>query len=183
MVDDEVRAGAVGAPGLSHLDARGAARMVDVGAKPITERSAVASGRLRMRAETCERILAGDLPKGDVLATARIAGIQAAKETARLIPLCHPLPLTRVSVEIEAERDPAALRATATVAALARTGVEMEALSAVSIALLTLYDMAKSVERGMWLEDVGLLEKRGGSRGDWRRPGAAATQDEEVAGG
>lgn len=155
--------------GLGHLDERGNARMVDVGAKPDTLREAVATGRLRMAPETLARVAAGDAPKGDVLAVARVAGIQAAKRTGELIPLCHPLALTSAAVDLAIEHDPPALRATATVRAVGPTGVEMEALTAVTVALLTLYDMLKGIERGMEIEGVGLVAKRGGSRGAWTR--------------
>jgi cyclic pyranopterin phosphate synthase len=142
--------------------------MVDVGAKTETEREAVAEGRVRMRAETLALLRAGDLPKGDVLGTARVAGIQAAKRTAELIPLCHPLLLTRVAVEFAFSADPPAVEIAATVRCRGQTGVEMEALTAVSIAALTIYDMAKAVERGMVIEGIRLLEKRGGKSGEWR---------------
>ncbi len=150
----------------THLDETGAAHMVDVGAKPATERRAVASGRISMAAEALEAIRSGNAPKGDVLSTARIAGIMAAKRTADLIPLCHPLALTRVSVEFEWETDGISVRATA--ATTGPTGVEMEALTAASVALLTLYDMAKALDRAMILGDIRLLEKSGGRSGDWR---------------
>jgi cyclic pyranopterin phosphate synthase len=154
---------------LSHLDAAGRAAMVDVGHKPLTDRLAVAAGMLRMASETLALIQAGDLPKGDVIAVARIAGIQAAKQTANLIPLCHPLPLSSVAVDIEADPGLPGLRVTATARSQGQTGVEMEALTAVAVALLTLYDMTKAVDRGMVIESVALIEKRGGVRGDWQR--------------
>jgi len=157
---------------LTHLDAAGRAAMVDVGAKDDTQRMAVATGRIRMRPATLEALLAGRLPKGDVVAVARIAGIQAAKETSRLIPLCHPLALTHVAVDLDPEPDTPALRATATVRCRGKTGVEMEALTAVAVALLTVYDMAKAVDREMTIDEVALLEKRGGTRGDWARADA-----------
>jgi len=157
---------------LTHLDDAGRAAMVDVGGKPDTERVAVASGLIRMAPETLALVLAGDLPKGDVLAVARVAGIQAAKQTAHLIPLCHPLPLTQVAVDIVPEPDLPALRVTATVRTRGKTGVEMEALTAASVALLTLYDMIKGVERGMEIASIALVEKRGGRHGDWRRQAA-----------
>lgn len=154
--------------GLTHLDASGRARMVDVGAKPATERSARAQARLRVSPDTAARISAGEMPKGDVVTVARIAGIQAAKRTSELIPLCHPLALTFVGVE--AEIDPAT--GTVTLTAEARTtgptGVEMEALTAVSVAALTVYDMVKAVERGAEIASVRLLEKAGGRSGHWR---------------
>jgi cyclic pyranopterin phosphate synthase len=151
---------------LSHVDAKGAARMVDVGAKPITERRAVARGRLVLSPTTLALIRDGATPKGDVLAAARLAGIMAAKRTSELIPLTHPLPLTHAAVELALERDGVAIEAT--VATTAQTGVEMEALTAVSVAALTLYDMLKSVERGARLTDVRLVEKTGGKSGTYR---------------
>ena len=153
---------------LTHLDDKGRARMVDVSDKAVSGRRAHASGRLRMETATLERILSGDLPKGDVLAVARTAGIMAAKQTASLIPLCHPLPLDAVTVQFEREAD-GVLRIEAIVTVTARTGAEMEALVAVSIAGLTVYDMCKAVDRGMQLTDVVLLEKSGGRSGVWRR--------------
>jgi cyclic pyranopterin phosphate synthase len=153
---------------LTHLDEKGRARMVDVSEKDVSSRRARACGRLRMQPATLERILSGDLPKGDVLAVARTAGIMAAKQTSSLIPLCHPLPLDAVNVQFERESD-GALRVEATVTVTARTGAEMEALVAVSVAGLTVYDMCKAVDRGMQLTDVMLLEKSGGSSGAWRR--------------
>ncbi len=143
--------------------------MVDVGAKPVTDRRAVAEGLVRMEPETAARVAAGDAPKGDVVSTARIAGIQAAKRTAELIPLCHPLPLSFVDVEIEV--DPPAGRVTirAEARTSAQTGVEMEALTACSVAALTVYDMVKGLERGVEIAEVMLVEKSGGKSGDWRR--------------
>jgi cyclic pyranopterin monophosphate synthase len=154
---------------LTHLDEHGRARMVDVGAKEVTARRARARAVVRMRPETAARVAAGDAPKGDVLATARIAGIQAAKRTGELIPLCHPLPLDHV--DVEAVVDPAAGTVTLTAEARvrARTGVEMEALTAVSVAALTVYDMVKGIERGVEIAAVHLLEKSGGRSGDWSR--------------
>jgi cyclic pyranopterin monophosphate synthase len=154
---------------LTHLDDRGQARMVDVGAKGETEREAVAAGRVRMRRETLALLRAGDLPKGDVLGTARVAGIMAAKRTSQLIPLCHPLLLTHVGVDFAFDEEIPAVEITATVRCRGRTGVEMEALTAVSVAALTIYDMAKAVERGMVIEGIRLLEKRGGKSGEWKR--------------
>ncbi|TML31846.1 MAG: cyclic pyranopterin monophosphate synthase MoaC [Actinobacteria bacterium] len=155
---------------LSHLDEQGRARMVDVGGKAATERRAVARARLRMSPATAEAIVERGVPKGDVLATARIAGIQAAKRTGELIPLCHPLPLTYVGVEA----DVAVAEGTVTIVAEARTtaqtGVEMEALTAATVAALTVYDMVKGLERGVEVSEVTLLEKTGGKE-DWRRPG------------
>ena len=153
---------------LTHLDDKGRARMVDVSDKAVTVRRARASGRLRMQTATLERILSGDLPKGDVLAVARTAGIMAAKQTSSLIPLCHPLPLDAVTVHFEREAD-GLLRIDATITVTARTGAEMEALVAVSVAGLTVYDMCKAVDRAMQLTDVMLLEKSGGRSGVWRR--------------
>lgn len=153
---------------LTHLDASGAAHMVDVGGKPATERVAVASGRITMSAEALTAIRAGDAPKGDVLGTARIAGIMAAKRTGELIPLCHPLGLEAVSVEFGFEED--GVRATATASLTGKTGVEMEAMIAVSIALLTIYDMAKAIDKAMVIGEVRLLAKRGGKSGDWKAP-------------
>ena len=151
---------------LTHVDAKGAARMVDVGAKAVTERRAVARGLLRLSAPTLELVRDGATPKGDVLAAARLAGIMAAKRTSDLIPLTHPLPLTHASVDLVLAPDGIAIEAT--VATSARTGVEMEALTAVSVAGLTLYDMLKSVERGARLTDVRLVEKTGGKSGTYR---------------
>src|SRR6267143_1377980 len=151
---------------LTHLDTKGAARMVDVGAKGVTERRAVARGLLRVSPATRALVRDGATPKGDVLAAARLAGIMAAKKTSDLIPLTHPLPLTHASVELVLGVDGIAIEAT--VATTARTGVEMEALTAVSIAGLTLYDMLKSVERGATLTDVRLVEKTGGKSGTYR---------------
>jgi len=152
--------------GLTHLDAAGAARMVDVSDKAVTTRTATATGRLLMGTPALEAIRTATLAKGDALAVARIAAIGAAKRTADLIPLCHPLPLSSVEVALEMEAD--AIRATATVRTTGRTGVEMEALTAVSVALLTLYDMAKAIDRGMAIEGVTLLHKAGGRSGEWR---------------
>jgi len=153
---------------LTHLDEHGQARMVDVGGKPATARQAVASGRIRMSPQALAAIRAGDAPKGDVLAAARIAGIMAAKKTAELIPLCHPLALDSVTLDFVFEDD--ALRATATASLTGRTGVEMEALTAASVALLTIHDMAKALEKTMVIEDLRLLAKRGGKSGDWAVP-------------
>lgn len=155
-------------PHLTHLADDGRVRMVDVGAKSETERTAVAEGVLRMQAATLESLLEGRTPKGDPLAVAQIAGIQAAKRTADLIPLCHPLALTQVDVELETDPDIPGVRARATVRLRGRTGVEMEALTAVSIALLTAYDMLKAVDREMVIERVRVLAKEGGRSGSWR---------------
>ena len=151
---------------LTHLDERGQARMVDVGGKAETARSAVATGRIRMSAEALAAVREGSGPKGDVLAAARIAGIMAAKKTGELIPLCHPLALDAVTVDFAFESD--GLRATARASLTGRTGVEMEAMTATSIALLTIYDMAKALDKGMVIEEVRLLEKTGGKSGPWR---------------
>jgi cyclic pyranopterin phosphate synthase len=153
---------------LTHLDEHGAATMVDVTDKAVTDRTAVASGRVVMRAETLAAILSGNAPKGDVIATARIAGIMAAKRTHELIPLCHPLALGKVAVEIQPEQSLPGLVVTATVRVSGRTGVEMEALTAASVACLTIYDMAKAIEKGMRIEAIRLLEKTGGKSGDYK---------------
>lgn len=152
---------------LTHLDEHGQAHMVDVGHKGETQREAVAGGRVRMRPETLALLQAGNLPKGDVLGTARVAGIMAAKRTAELIPLCHPLLLTHVAVDFAFDATASAVEIRATVHCHGQTGVEMEALTAVSVAALTIYDMAKAVERGMVIDSVRLLEKRGGKSGEW----------------
>jgi cyclic pyranopterin phosphate synthase len=151
---------------LTHLDAVGAAHMVDVGGKPATARRAVASGRITMSAEALAAIRAGNAPKGDVLGTARLAGIMAAKRTGELIPLCHPLGLEAVNVEFAYEAN--AIRATAAASLTGKTGVEMEAMTAASIALLTIYDMAKAIDKGMVIEGVRLIAKSGGKSGDWK---------------
>jgi cyclic pyranopterin phosphate synthase len=152
-------------PRLTHLDASGAAHMVDIGEKPMTSREALAEGQVVMEAETLRLIREGLSKKGDVIATARLAGIMAAKRTHELIPLCHPLLLTKVSVEIEADEALPGLRLKALARVSGQTGVEMEALTAVSIACLTVYDMAKAVDRTMRIEGIRLLEKRGGKSG------------------
>ena len=152
---------------LTHLNESGEAHMVDVGAKSVTEREAVAEGTIRMRAETLALILEGGHKKGDVLAVARVAGIMAAKKTAELIPLCHPIPITAIEVELTPMEKESAVRARARVRTQAQTGVEMEALTAVEIALLTIYDMCKAVDREMTLTDIRLLSKSGGRSGDW----------------
>jgi cyclic pyranopterin phosphate synthase len=154
---------------LTHLDAEGRASMVDVGDKAETRRIAIAEGCIVMRAETLNMILEGNAEKGDVLAAARIAGIMAAKKTHELIPLCHPLLLDKVTVEVSADRDLPGLRVTATTRVSGKTGVEMEALTAASVACLTLYDMAKAVDRGMTITGLRLLEKSGGQSGHYRR--------------
>ena len=151
---------------LTHLDAAGNAAMVDVSAKPATEREAIAEGRITMSAEALAAIRDGAVKKGDVLATARIAGIMAAKKTSELIPLCHPLMLSKVAVDFEFEAN--GLRVTALARLSGQTGVEMEALTAASVALLTIYDMAKALDKGMVIGGLRLLEKRGGKSGDWK---------------
>ena len=154
---------------LSHLNEKGEARMVDVSAKEVTSRTARAQGFVAMAPKTLDLILAGKASKGDVLATARIAGIMAAKRTAELIPLCHSLPLTEVTVDFEPSRDPCGLRVEATAKVDAKTGVEMEALTAVSIACLTLYDMVKAVDQAMSFSGIRLVEKTGGRSGHFKR--------------
>jgi cyclic pyranopterin phosphate synthase len=154
---------------LTHLDESGNARMVDVGGKNATERRAVAEARLRMSTDTAAAVARGDAPKGDVLGTAKLAGIQAAKRTDELIPLAHPLPLTFVGVEARIEPDEGLVVITAEARTVERTGVEMEAMTAASVAALTVYDMVKGVERGVTIESVALLEKSGGRSGEWHR--------------
>ena len=154
---------------LTHFNAAGEAHMVDVGDKATSVRRAVAEGCILMQAETLARIRQGEHKKGDVLGVARIAGIMAAKKTADLIPLCHPLALTRVEIDLQTETEPAAVTCRATVETRGQTGVEMEALTAVQITLLTVYDMCKAVDRGMTIEKVQLLEKLGGKSGHWQR--------------
>jgi len=156
------------APRLTHIDATGAAHMVDVGDKAVTTRTAIAEGSVTMLPETLALILSGQAKKGDVLATARIAGIMAAKKTHELIPLCHPLLLTKVTVDIVADETLPGLRVTALARVSGQTGVEMEALTAASVACLTIYDMAKAVDRGMVIGGVRLLEKSGGKSGTWK---------------
>ena len=153
---------------LTHLDASGKARMVDVSAKAVTERVAKARGRVTMDRRTLDLVVAGDAPKGDVLAVARIAGIMAAKKTSEIIPLCHPLGLTSVSVVLEPDTERSAVTIVATCRVTGRTGVEMEALTAVSVAALTVYDMLKAVDRRMAIDGIHLVEKSGGRSGDWR---------------
>ncbi len=153
---------------LSHLDAQGHARMVDVSDKDVTQREATARGRVVMEPSTLALIVEGRLPKGDVLATARIAGIMAAKRTHELIPLCHPLPISGVEVNLEPSGDGTSIEIEATVRVTSRTGVEMEALTAVSVAALTVYDMCKAVERGMAIEAIRLVAKSGGRSGDYQ---------------
>ena len=151
---------------LSHIDEDGHARMVDVSAKPTTERLAIAKGEVHMALKTLELIKQGELKKGDVLGVAQLAGVMAAKRTADLIPLCHPLPLNQVLVEVEAKPSLPGIEICATVRTSAKTGVEMEALTAVSVAALSVYDMAKSVEKTMRIDNIRLVQKRGGQSGD-----------------
>jgi cyclic pyranopterin phosphate synthase len=155
---------------LTHVDRSGQVNMVDVGPKPETERLAVAAGEVVMRPETLRLIAQGELAKGDVLNTARLAGVMAAKRTAELIPLCHPISLTHVDVDLTLDKPSSRVKIKASVRSRGRTGVEMEALTAVSVAALTVYDMAKAVERTMRIENVQLVEKRGGQRGDYYEP-------------
>ncbi len=155
--------------GLSHFNRAGEAHMVDVGDKAVTQRIAVAEGRIVMLPETLQLIASGQHGKGDVLGIARVAGIMAAKKTSELVPLCHPLAITKVTVDLRTDEAANAVWCQATVHTSGQTGVEMEALTAVQIALLTVYDMCKAVDRGMVMTDVGLLEKRGGKSGVWRR--------------
>ena len=154
--------------GLSHLDDKGAAHMVDVGEKDVTQRVATAGGRVVMNAETLALIVEGGIPKGDVIATARLAGIMAAKKTADLIPLCHPLALSGVVVELDPDPALPGIVVSATVRCTGKTGVEMEALTAVSVACLTIYDMVKAVEKGVRIEAIHLIEKSGGKSGLWQ---------------
>jgi cyclic pyranopterin phosphate synthase len=158
---------------LTHFDAHGQAHMVDVGDKAETERTAVATGHIVMQPATLALIERGDAKKGDVLGVARIAAIQGAKRTSDLVPLCHPIALTHVGVTFEIDRATSSVSCTATVETRGRTGVEMEALTAVQVGLLTIYDMCKAVDRGMTIDGVRLLEKRGGKSGDWISPPAA----------
>lgn len=154
---------------LTHFNSAGEAHMVDVGGKAVTHRSAVAEGRIEMQADTLRRIIEGSFKKGDVLGIARIAGIMAAKKTADLIPLCHPLPLTRVQIELETRAADNTVHCRVSVETRGQTGVEMEALMATQVTLLTIYDMCKAVDRGMRISDVQLLSKAGGKSGDWTR--------------
>lgn len=154
---------------LTHLKESGEARMVDVGAKRVTARVAVAEGLIRMQPETLRLIVAGGHKKGDVLAVARVAGIMAAKKTAELIPLCHTIPITAIEIELTPDEALSVVHCRATARTRDRTGVEMEALMAVEIALLTIYDMCKAVDRGMSLTDIALVSKTGGRSGSWRR--------------
>jgi len=154
---------------LTHLDPEGGVRMVDVGKKPVTEREAVARGRVRMRPETLEMVASGSLPKGDVLALAQVAGIMAAKRTPELIPLCHPLQLSSVDLRLWPDRDSSSVLAEATVRVEAKTGAEMEALTAVSVACLAVYDMCKSAQKDMEITDICLVRKSGGKSGTYVR--------------
>ncbi len=153
---------------LTHFDAQGQAHMVDVSAKSATHRVAVAQGRIRMLPATFDQVAAGTAKKGDVIGIARIAGIQAAKKTSDLIPLCHPIPLTRVALDFELDAASHSVICRCTAETVGVTGVEMEALTAVQVALLTIYDMCKAVDRGMTITDIGLLEKHGGKSGSWQ---------------
>lgn len=155
--------------GLTHFDQAGQAHMVDVGAKPPTARVAIAAGTIRMQADTLARVRDGNAAKGDVLGIARIAAIMAAKRTADLIPLCHPVALTHVACDFTLDEADPAVHCTVRAETVGGTGVEMEALTAVQVALLTIYDMCKAVDRGMTITDVALIEKRGGKSGTWRR--------------
>jgi len=166
-------------PTLSHLDEQGRARMVDVSVKAPTLRQAKAGAQIRMRRETAALIVAGQMPKGDVFQVARIAGIMAAKKTGDLIPLCHPLELTDVDLSFAVDAREGTVSVEATVKTIGRTGVEMEALTAVSVAALTIYDMCKAVDRGMVIGEVMLLHKRGGKSGEYRRDGAGKGSDGE----
>lgn len=157
-------------PSLTHFDAQGQAHMVDVAAKPATHRTAVAEGRITMQATTLSLIVQGDAKKGDVLGVARIAGIMAAKKTSDLIPLCHPLALTRVALTFAVDATQASVICNATVETVGPTGVEMEALTAVQVALLTIYDMCKAADRGMTITDVRVLQKHGGKSGSFVNP-------------
>jgi cyclic pyranopterin monophosphate synthase len=159
----------VSLPPLSHLNATGEAQMVDVSGKAITKREAIATGLIMMSPECFNAIQAGDAPKGDVLGTARIAGIMAAKQTSNLIPMCHPLPIKKVTVTFRADRNLPGYHIEASVTTKSETGVEMEALTAVSVAALTLYDMAKAMDKGMTISEIQLLKKTGGKSGDYSR--------------
>jgi cyclic pyranopterin phosphate synthase len=156
-------------PDLTHFNDKGEVHMVDVSAKDVTDREAVAEGRITMSAETLELIRSGGHKKGDVLGIARIAGIMGAKKTSELVPLCHPLMLTRVNIELEVEPGSSSVLCTAAVRTTERTGVEMEALTAVQVTLLTIYDMCKAVDRAMEMQDIRLVHKSGGKSGEWNR--------------
>lgn len=155
---------------LNHFDDRGNSRMVDVSEKPLSDRAAVATGRIQVSPQILSRIQSGDTRKGDVLGVARVAGIMAAKETSRLIPMCHPLNITGVNLDFQIDGERASIEATATVRITGKTGVEMEALTAVSVALLTIYDMCKSMDKSMRIEGIQLLSKTGGKSGDYQNP-------------
>ena len=157
------------ADGLTHFNASGEAHMVDVGDKQVTHRVAVASGRIRMLGSTLNMILDGDHKKGDVLGIARVAGIMGAKRTSDLVPLCHPIPITRISIDFDAKPEDSSITCRARVETKGQTGVEIEAITAVQVSLLTIYDMCKAVDRGMVMGDIGLLEKSGGRSGHWKR--------------
>lgn len=161
-------------PQLTHFDRQGRARMVDVGAKAETHRVAIASGRITMRPSTFRTVIEGGAEKGDVLGVARLAAIQAAKRTAELIPLAHPIAITRVAVDFRPDAAASSITLVATVECCGRTGVEMEALTAAAVGLLTVYDMVKAADRGMTIGDIRLEEKRGGRSGHWRRAAASA---------
>ena len=154
---------------LTHFDKQGNARMVDVGDKAVTHRVAIAEGRILLKAQTLQTILAGESAKGDVLGVARLAGIMAAKRTAELIPLCHPIGLSSIDLSFEPDQDPPTVVCRSRAEVNAKTGVEMEAITAVQIALLTIYDMCKAMDRGMVIDNIRLIEKSGGCSGTWRR--------------
>jgi cyclic pyranopterin monophosphate synthase len=164
---------------LTHVDEQGNARMVDVGGKEITERVAISRGRVQMQPETLRLVREGALKKGDVLTVAQVAGIQAAKRTHELIPMCHPLLLTHISIDFSFDEGTSSILIEGRARVRDRTGVEMEALTAVTVAALTLYDMAKAVDRGMRITDVRLVEKQGGKSGDWRQEDRTALESEE----
>ena len=174
MADEPGTAPGTGGAGFTHFDAEGRAAMVDVSAKPETERVAVAGGTVRMQRATLDLILAGGVKKGDVLTVAQLAGIMGAKRTSDLIPLCHPLPLASVRVELSCDPERSSVDITARCKVTGRTGVEMEALTAVSVAALTIYDMCKAVDRGMTIEAVRLVHKAGGKSGEYQREGEDA---------
>lgn len=167
---------------LTHLNESGEAHMVDVGGKDVTVREAVAEGLIRMQPETLRRIVEGGHKKGDVLAVARVAGIMAAKKTAELIPLCHTIPITAIEIDLTPDAAQSTIRCRATVRTQAQTGVEMEALTAVEIALLTIYDMCKAVDRGMVITDIRLVSKMGGKSGTWVRSEGWDERHEETGG-
>ena len=154
---------------LSHFNARGDAHMVDIGEKDVTKRRAVASGVIQMQAETLQRIVSGEHKKGDVLSVARVAGVMASKKTADLIPLCHPLQLSHVDIQLTVDEQNQSVNCTAIVETSGKTGVEMEALTAVQITLLTIYDMCKAMDRGMIMSNISLQSKTGGKSGDWAK--------------